>query len=328
MEENAVIDKSWAEEVAEEKAKAENKKALEKSDAALVMEKKALEAKAIYEAEVTKIRAGRGKKGKEPVSDAPIMPKMTPLPVRRDFEVGKDERVDINGSIDGSLSFRDPVVGPFEVALPPWLDFHGLIWGEDGELYERLLSSLHEFLTVGWIIAGARPRCLVIGFKPSYEDAASRSRHWHDLTTLWEDVVAWVSRARYGSCTTLLDSLAIQHWSRMAVASNKSQGRLEGAQSASERDLAAEEQKALERHNMAGALTPEVYAILQEQPRTTLEASLEAWVRREGSVDKHFRVTLAANLWIMSAAKKERAGWVTEAVRWQQVITLSLSKEE
>ncbi|KAF0634942.1 hypothetical protein FPSE5266_01623 [Fusarium pseudograminearum] len=79
---------------------------------------------------------------------------------------------------------------------------------------------------------------------------------------------------------------------------------------------------------MAGALTPEVYAILQEQSRTTLEASLEAWVRREGSVDKHFRATLAANLWILSAAERERDGWVVEAVRWQHAMTLSLSKEE
>jgi hypothetical protein len=159
--------------------------------------------------------------------DAPIMPKDVPLPVRPDFGTGKDKRVErvpiaplaIRQKIweiaMGDLSFTARCVGPFEIVLPPWLDFHGLIWGENGELYEQLISSLHEFLTVGWLVASGRTTALVVGFKSSSKVAADVPRHWQDLTLLWHDVQHWVVYVNNGSWTTLVDSLAVTHWTRM-----------------------------------------------------------------------------------------------------------------
>ncbi|OBS17838.1 hypothetical protein FPOA_09567 [Fusarium poae] len=136
-------------------------------------------------------------------------------------------------SVNGNLSFIYPVVGPFEIEVPSSLDFHGLIWGDDGKLYDQMISSLHDFLTIGWTIAGGRPSSLVVGFKPSHEDAARCHRQWLDLTTLWEDVITWVMAVRRGSSATLSDTLTIQHCARMGVVYSKSHGRPTGLHSES-----------------------------------------------------------------------------------------------
>ncbi|KAM0241330.1 hypothetical protein ACHAPO_002137 [Fusarium lateritium] len=211
----------------------------------------------------TNIQACRGKKRKEPMDDdTPATSKRIRFPIHPHFEVNNDtgmepapiaslaSRQSMWKNIHGDTPFSYPIVGPFEIDLPPWLDFYRLIWGKDGNLYDELISSLHDFLTVGWTTAGGKPSRLVIGFKPSHEDASKRHRLWYDLTTLWEDVLTWFAQARRNSWVALLHSLKGQNWKRTFQACGKAQGRLKGVQWESGRGPVSEEQVALERHNM------------------------------------------------------------------------------
>ncbi|CEI38631.1 hypothetical protein FVEN_g4814 [Fusarium venenatum] len=211
----------------------------------------------------TNMQADRGKKRKGPMDDDTLATsKRTRFSTHPDVGVHNDKgmepapiaslasRQTMRKNINGDTPFSYPIVGPFEIDLPPWLDFDTLIWGKDGKLYDELISSLHDFLTVGWTTAGGKPSRLVIGFNPSHEDTSKRHRLWYDLTTLWEDVLTWFTQARRSSWVALLHSLRGQNWRRTFQACNKAQGRLKGVQWESGRGPVPEEQVALERHSM------------------------------------------------------------------------------
>ncbi|KAJ4015443.1 hypothetical protein NW752_006906 [Fusarium irregulare] len=120
-------------------------------------------------------------------------------------------------SIMGDGPYKTPIVGPFEVALPPSLDFHGLVRGEDGEIYKELCSTIHDFLTVGWLVKDGRPVSLVVGFKATHEEHAKKHKNCHDLVMLWGDCLTWVSGLNDGSSLTLVESLSMSDWQRIAA---------------------------------------------------------------------------------------------------------------
>ncbi|KAJ4135206.1 hypothetical protein NW768_004827 [Fusarium equiseti] len=192
-------------------------------------------AKAIFDQEVAAMQAGKDNDGKNPISSAesrenfivpdPVDPHLL---IRPDHNVNKDKpveqiqfsshdlRLKLWQTIKGYGPFKKPIVGPFEVALPPWLNFYGLIWGEDGEIYKEICSFIPPFLTVGWYVREGRAVSLVVGFKVSDEEQAKNHWTWQALVTLWGDVLTWVEGANDGAGTTLLESLTISHSRRVA----------------------------------------------------------------------------------------------------------------
>ncbi|RFN50467.1 hypothetical protein FIE12Z_5230 [Fusarium flagelliforme] len=190
-------------------------------------------AKAIFDKEVAR-QDSNDNNGKNTISQAeecrePLVRDPVDLRVRlpRHINKGKpveqiqfssrDLRLELWHSIMGYGPFKAPIVGPFEVALPPWLDFHGLVWGEDGEIYKEVCSRIPEFLTIGWTVKDSKATSLVVGFKITHEDEAKAHWTWESLATLWIDVMTWVTDAYDGSAATLQESLTVSYWRRLAA---------------------------------------------------------------------------------------------------------------
>ncbi|KAH7179126.1 uncharacterized protein B0J16DRAFT_374212 [Fusarium flagelliforme] len=155
-----------------------------------------------FDQEVATTRADNAEKRKTPIfcANEPedlICPDSGDLLVQSAHKANKDKpveqiqfsshhlRLKVWHNLMGHGPYKTPIVGPFEVALPPSLDFHGLVWVEDGKIYKELCSMVHDFLTVGWLVNDGRPVSLVVGFKASHEEHASNHRNCHDLVTLW-----------------------------------------------------------------------------------------------------------------------------------------------
>lgn len=191
--------------------------------------------KAIFDREVAAMRASKDNNGKNTNYQAeecgePLVRGHVDLLVRPPRNINKDKpveqiqfsshdlRLELWHSIMGYGPFKTPIVGPFEVALPPWLDFYGLVWGEDGEIYKELCLTIPEFLTIGWIVKEGKATSLAVGFKITHEDEAKTHWTWESLATLWVDVLTWATDAYNGSPVTLLESLTDSYWRRLAAA--------------------------------------------------------------------------------------------------------------
>ena len=194
-------DKAYTELLTEHQARKQMMENDEKSAHALATKDRIDAAKAIFDEEVATINPVEGNKRKRALSlteesEPPILPDPVTHPVRLVPRVQIDKRAlkvqvptltlrqQLWQSIMGKEVYQYPCVGPFEVAVPIWINFDGLVWGENGEHYDDLLSTLDQFLTVGWNVHVENPISLVVGFKSDCEEASSLHRHWQNLTTL------------------------------------------------------------------------------------------------------------------------------------------------
>ncbi|RFN50471.1 hypothetical protein FIE12Z_5234 [Fusarium flagelliforme] len=254
-------DKAFAEHMAEKlvlKRKMENMNKDTWPAFSLAMNNKTAAARVIFDEEVATIKAGAAKKRKSPTSlagesESPILSDPVTLPVllvpglifdplgmqteRTHWEL----RLRIWQTTMGQEMYEAPCIGPFEVAVPTWLNLHGLIWGRGGQLYTELRSSLHRFLTVGWITTWGKPKSLVVGFND--EEASKTHRLFRNR--------------RRQSPKALMDYL------------------LDG------RKYDTTEADALKRCNEEEVWTPQIYAILNQHSASAIEEPLRAWVCRE-----------------------------------------------
>ncbi|KAH7179129.1 uncharacterized protein B0J16DRAFT_386953 [Fusarium flagelliforme] len=267
-------DKAFAEHIAEKLVLKREMDKMKKDCLAafsLAMNNKSVAARVIFDEEVAKIKAGAAKKRKSPTSlaeksDSPILPDPVTLPVRLISGLIFDPlvmqakptpwelRLRVWQTAMGQEMYEAPCIGPFEVALPTWLNFHDLIWGHGGRLYAELRSSLHRFLTVGWITTCGKPKSLVV------------------------DVVFWVSEVYAGTCTTLLESLTLSHWRRMFKNRRRQLPKALIDYLSDGRKYDTIEAEALKRCNEEEVWTPQIYAILNQHSVSAIAEPLRAWV--------------------------------------------------
>lgn len=110
-------------------------------------------------------------------------------------------------------------LGPFEVGIPSWLDFEGLIYGHDGHLFAGVLEMIHQDLAISWGVNEPdseiqdlvpldfdyRPNKLVVGLSDGvdHDDISNQSR----LRALWDNVQGWVDTVYNGRPRTLASYL-------------------------------------------------------------------------------------------------------------------------
>ncbi|RSM12440.1 hypothetical protein CDV31_006281 [Fusarium ambrosium] len=138
-----------------------------------------------------------------PQSSASLRPQVPSLAVRRH----------VWNAIYGDRWPADPYCGPFEVSIPPWLDFKGLVLGHNGYLFAGVLETIHQDLAISWEMNELnspnyfdyRSHKLVVGFSNGvdYDDIANQSH----LKALWENVTSWVDTVYQGRPRTLASYL-------------------------------------------------------------------------------------------------------------------------
>ncbi|KAF5533605.1 hypothetical protein FNAPI_12622 [Fusarium napiforme] len=226
--------------------------------------------------------------------DPYINPKV-PVPCREGWDIPNWEKVDACQLPDADLRemiwrrvvskpHPDPLTGPFELALPDWLDFHNLVLHNFKNIAKN--RPIDPDVTICWRVKDSYPISLVVSLITSRE---------HDGESITFGFI--------GSPVRLVDYLHFCFWwvvrkgdwgvfdtvTRLIEA-------WEGITSDSDKAVADAK---LNRENMDNWV-PETHAILT-QPRPEVPLLIENWVRREGSDSNTLfaLTTLARNTWAL-----------------------------
>ncbi|KAG9498457.1 hypothetical protein J7337_009262 [Fusarium musae] len=198
------------------------------------------------------------------------------------------------------VSPQGPIVGPFAVALPSWIDFHDLIFGPRGSLVTKLRSGMYNRdLHVSWAVDKGRAVALVVGPHPEFTHSAENRNLWKELRNLWLKVLEWVLLACQGNPFRLVDFLGDYQILEIEVnllLDSEILGRLmEAWEKLSTDPVQSSAMAAAKKANLI-AWTPRIFAMLK-YPGTPL--LLHSWVHEcwENRDEMKERVGVARYLW-------------------------------
>ncbi|KAJ4011528.1 hypothetical protein NW752_008534 [Fusarium irregulare] len=204
-------------------------------------------------------------------------------------------------------AYTGPFVGPFELAIPGWLDFDDLVLHDIDQLHAEEL--IDRDLVIAWQIENGRPVSLVVGENPiishEREEISSNSIEIslrRRVRTLCAYLCEWLTAAYNGSCFRLVDFLRrkLRHsldYGLHGLERPLSFGEVKDAWSAIEADpQAAQAIAEYERKNF-DLWMPQVHAILSQSHRW-VAFLLHDWVMRDG-MPYDSRISVAYDIWSM-----------------------------
>ncbi|KAF4342766.1 hypothetical protein FBEOM_3288 [Fusarium beomiforme] len=217
-----------------------------------------------------------------------------------------------------------PIVAPFELALPEWLDFHDLIYHEFDRIEKEKL--LDEDIVIAWRVVKNRPVSLILGPDPRELHAHEERRFWILVRSNWWRVAFWLAGAYSGSPVRLVDYL--RQYEKLAEKnldcnSEESIVHLVKAWYSITQDPLYAHEEARAARDKLDNWTPQIHAILC-QPRDKVESLLEQWVYRakfQGYIVT--RLDFARAIWAQVATIKaydwhHRMSAKLEVERWKE----------
>ncbi|KAI1014236.1 hypothetical protein LB504_008955 [Fusarium proliferatum] len=246
--------------------------------------------------------------GEQAMWPDPYVDPKAPLPVREDWGVHNWDKVDACPLPDKDLceilwwktisKLRpEPITGPFELALPDWLDFHDLVLHDFQKIaMNKLVDS---DIAICWRVKDGYPVSLVVGPTPSMDHDGEDMALGMRVRLTWMKVATWLENAYSGSSGRLADYLHNRMWWVVRTGEwedLKTVPRLIDTweRITSDPDTAIANAR-MNRDNM-DKWVPEIHAILT-QPRVDVPLLLKNWVDREGSQHVYARKTLARDTW-------------------------------
>ncbi|KAF4944725.1 hypothetical protein FGADI_12500 [Fusarium gaditjirri] len=152
--------------------------------------------------------------------DEPIIPISEVIPVRHDFGVNDvkwsgpmEPNPDSLQSIWEDLHFErynvGPIIGPFEIALPEWMDFNDLVLSDDGVSFDSIETDglIDDDVMITWSVNDRRPISLIVGPRPTQKHDLSDKHLWLRVRTVWTKVAEWVAGVYKGRPHRLTDFL-------------------------------------------------------------------------------------------------------------------------
>ncbi|KAG5829856.1 hypothetical protein H9Q74_000009 [Fusarium xylarioides] len=219
------------------------------------------------------------------------MPWLAPFPTM-------DSRKKIWEDVYSERHFTEAVLGPFEVALPAWLDFNRLIVGEGKAVHNEVQQLISPVLTIAWRTVFGKPVSLIVGVDPKFDEFSTSPSVRLEVRRLWDYVCNWVLFATKGGSMTLSDHLAIllvkekagipldmYDWETWTTT------HLEALN-----NLAVGESNARVQHEAEEQLVPELHAILQ-QPLRVVREYLGVWIRQDRP-NANMRLKIAFKYWV------------------------------
>ncbi|KAF4342761.1 hypothetical protein FBEOM_3283 [Fusarium beomiforme] len=212
--------------------------------------------------------------------------------------------------------FETPTTGPFQIALPAWVDVHTLFFGEGDYLLDMINSDIiPRHLVVSWHNEDKPYITLVVGLEPTECVDPKNEQVQLSLKYLWQGVVHWVTGAYYGGTMTLATFLHVHKVIPVADDINCRYGWL--AQMAYESfgqvqdDIPFFVKQASENREFMAQSRTEVHEILQK-PLAEAKGELSSWVLRDVSAFDD-RVEAAKEIWV-SGTTDEKV--IEEACLW------------
>ncbi|KAH7179131.1 uncharacterized protein B0J16DRAFT_386955 [Fusarium flagelliforme] len=171
-----------------------------------------------------------------------------------------------------------PCLGPFQVAVPPWIDFFDLLFGDGGTMFASIGGLIPRDVTVAWTKgSNGVPNSLVVGPNPVLaHDPAARRRplRFSDFLRCFRTLKIGDDKSTVGLMDNLFDA----------------------CEATSRSPFAAHARIAQEKKENLIRWTPEIHAYLKV-PSSHAGILLRKWVLQLGEVFAHERATAAFDLW-------------------------------
>ncbi|KAF5575882.1 hypothetical protein FPCIR_12933 [Fusarium pseudocircinatum] len=123
------------------------------------------------------------------------MPCLVPIPTM-------DSRKKIWEDVCNEKHFTRAVPGPFEVALPTWLDFNRIVIGEGQAVLNEIRQLTSPMLTIAWRIVFGKLVSMIIGVVPKFDEFNTSPSIRLEVRRLWDYVCHWVLFATKGDSMT------------------------------------------------------------------------------------------------------------------------------
>ncbi|PNP79524.1 hypothetical protein FNYG_07140 [Fusarium nygamai] len=210
-----------------------------------------------------------------------------------------------------------PITGPFQIALPLWIDLYNLVFGEDNGLLEEINKEIvPPHLEISWNDDDEDCITLVVGFSrttcvnPGSEGIDDSIRY------LWQSVVDWAIEAYYGGTMSLATFLRVRKAMPVAHSHSYHSRELTSWTSSAYAEVQSEAlysiRKAHEKRTFIAECHAEVLEIV-EKPLAEAKTELSRWVLRGYSSEFEERVRVAREIWV-SSTTDERT--IQEALIW------------
>ncbi|RKL46857.1 hypothetical protein BFJ72_g2597 [Fusarium proliferatum] len=211
-----------------------------------------------------------------------------------------------------------PITGPFQIALPLWIDVYSLVLGENNHLLDMINNEIvPPHLAVSWIDDDEACFTLVVGFSPTTCINPGRTGVHSSIRYLWQSVVNWTIETYYGGTMSLATFLRVHKAMPVADDMPYHNQRL----TARAREAYAEVQDepmyfmrdAHENRNFMAKCRDDVLEFI-EMPLPEAKVELSRWVVNGGPAsDSEERVRAAREIWV-SSTTDERT--IQEALIW------------
>ncbi|KAG9498460.1 hypothetical protein J7337_009265 [Fusarium musae] len=211
-----------------------------------------------------------------------------------------------------------PITGPFQIALPLWIDLYNLVFGEHNQLLEEINNEIvPPHLEISWIDDDQDCITLVVGFSRTTCVNPGSEGIGDTIRCLWQSVVDWAIEAYYGGTISLATFLRVRK--AMPVVHSRSYHSSRGLTSMTSSAYAEVQSEALysirkahEKRNFIAECRAEILEIL-EKPLAEAKTELSRWVLRGYSSEVDERVQVAREIWV-SSTTDERT--IQEAFVW------------
>lgn len=207
-----------------------------------------------------------------------------------------------------------PILGHFEVALPPWIDFHDLVYGKDNTFISEVRRDnlLDKDVTISWELVNGRPVSLVIGPNPNATYDPQDRQLWVRVRAAWWKVINWLVYVYRGRCIRLVDWLSIMQKLEL-VHGGLPSGDVDSLRNdwdiLNSNQLKAAYDAKIERQQY-DLWAPEIHAILTE-PCRNLGELFEEWIGRQGPEFVLPRILAVRGVWALWQAA-EAWSWTSE----------------
>ncbi|CAG7565825.1 unnamed protein product [Fusarium equiseti] len=218
-----------------------------------------------------------------------------------------------------------PFLGPFELALPRWVDFFDLVLGKEGKLFDRIKDLIPRDVAIAWTKnEDGLPKSLVVGPHPDLGHNAKSGPLRKAVREVWFQVVAWATEVYLARPLRLPDYLKCQEtlFERSYVVLNKTTMddlfHVWNNVPNSGDDLFAFSEA---RKDNLIRWVPEIHAILKV-PEEQVELVLQDWVMEGHQTESSLRERIEAVVdhWGESSP--------VQAHKWQKLVELAIFKDQ